>query len=152
MHHNGNNIDNKIYKREGALHTKGVQHLISVLYGCWEKDKKAFAPFGFCSPSLRPEKETVRGKSPKKLYRPCAVCHQTPVLSCDNQYFSGLLDSPQRKTALEIARSWHCDRAHHCSKRLGLCRSNYGSSMFCALYAYKRCFTFYEWHICLNGW
>lgn len=97
MHSNGNNIDTKNYKREGALHTKGVQHLSSVLCGCLDKDKMTFALCSLRSPSLWPEKETVREKSPKKLDCPChAVCYQTAGLSCGCRYSAGLSWAPLR--------------------------------------------------------
>lgn len=65
MHSNGNSIDIKNYKRGGALHTKDVQHLSSVLFSCLVKDRIGFALRSLRSPSWAWRKKRWGTNPPK---------------------------------------------------------------------------------------
>lgn len=105
MHSNGNNIDSKIYKREGALHTKDV-HCDLVLCGHQDKDKTVDALRGSCSLSLslRQWKKTMNNETSQKPIFLCfATSSWTTGLGCGWLYLSWLLS-----TRLGLGWAWTC--------------------------------------------
>lgn len=105
-HSISNNINNKVYKREGALYTKVVHRCDLVLCGHQDKDKMVDALHGSCSPSLslRQWKTTMNNETSQKLICLCFTTSSwTTGLGCGWQYLSWLLS-----TCLRLRWAWTC--------------------------------------------
>lgn len=110
----------------------------------------AWLPSGLLLPVLcQPPRHSCASHMPLQCLGSCSRTREPAMAEipasalciCTSLYWRGTTVSWYNlEQIVDILTIW----THHCSGSDGLCRSNYGSSMFYTLYGYERCFTFYD--------